>query len=89
MKQRARARRWAIAAAATAAVAVTACYPIPADSGTGWMGDRGCAALRDAVAHGEPVDYVPGAWLLHERRLVIPSPVEDGCWVPAPLGDGR
>ena len=63
-----------IAAAAVAAFAVTgaACAPTPGAT---------CADVRDAVAAGESVDYLPsGLWMLHDRQLVVESPQEDACW---------
>ena len=40
-----------------------------------------CADVREAVAAGEAVDYLPsGKWVLHERHLWADSEDEDECW---------
>ena len=74
----------AMGAAAAAAVAVTACScPPPNADNTGWAGDPHCAQVREAVAHGEAVDYVTypeRGWMLHTRQYFTTSPMEDACW---------
>lgn len=69
--------------AVAVAVAAVACCPPPNADNTGWAGDPHCAQVREAVAHGEAVDYVTypeRGWMLHTRQYFTTSPMEDACW---------